>query len=52
MDMFILDILHILEHRYFQIVACDRTNPTLPYKYGYDVAIDCHHLELVLKDLS
>ncbi len=50
MDFFILDILHILDHRYSQIVAMDRRAP-IGYEYGVDVVIDCHHLELVLKQL-
>ena len=51
MDFFILDFLHILEHRYFQIVAMDRRAP-ITYAHGINVMIDCHHLELVLKQLS
>ncbi|HVH75856.1 MAG TPA: glycosyltransferase 61 family protein [Stellaceae bacterium] len=50
MDFFILDILHILEHHYYQIVAMDR-RMVVRYSYGEDVEIDCHHLELVLKQL-
>jgi hypothetical protein len=52
MDFFILDYCHLLEHHYFQIVAINRTEGPLAYKYGGDVAINCHHLELVLKSVT
>lgn len=51
MDDFILDYCHNLKLRYFQIVATNRAGAPLAYKYGADVAINYHHLELVLKSL-
>ena len=51
MDLFILDILRILQHRYFQVVAMDQI-AHVPYEHGGDVGIDCRHLELVLKQLG
>jgi len=52
MEPFILDYCHNLQLRYFQIVATNRTGAPLAYKYGADVEINCHHLELVLKSLA